>query len=133
MDSVTATADTLALGYKPDEYILVHANPWIIDTLQSFDYYRMMKRGIFVYDQTQLIVLHKGTKLMMPDSIWAASIRKKLKETIIDVIIPEFTLRIFQFGKKILECKVRVGRNANEYLAVVGRTVNLKTPLAREK
>lgn len=131
LDSIIAAADTLALGYKPDEYTLVHANPWIIDTLQSFDYYRLMERGIFVYDQPQLIVLHKGTKLMMPDSIWAASIRKKLKETVIDVNIPEFTLRIFQFGKKILECKVRVGRNADEYLQVAGRSVNLKTPIGK--
>lgn len=42
-----------------------------------------------MYDQTQLLVLHKGTKLMVPDSIWDASIRKKLKETFIDVKIPE--------------------------------------------
>jgi len=131
MDSVIAAADTLALGYKPDEYILVHANPWIIDTLQSFDYYRLMERGIFVYDQTQLIVLKKGTKLFMPDSLWANSIRDKLKHTIIDVNIPEFTLRVYQYDKKVLECKVRVGRNADEFLQVVGRSVNLKTPIGK--
>lgn len=131
MDSVIAAADTVALGYKPDEYILVHANPWIIDTLQSFDYYRLMERGIFVYDQTQLVVLKKGIKLIMPDSIWAASIRQKLKETVLDINIPEFTLRIFQYGKKVLECKVRVGRDADEYLQVVGKSVNLKTPIGK--
>ncbi|MCX7742994.1 MAG: L,D-transpeptidase [Flavobacteriales bacterium] len=131
MDSIVAAADIQLLKYKPNEYIIVHANPWIIDTLQAFDYYRMMERGIFVYDQTQLVVLRKGSQLVMPDSSWAASIQKKLKETIIDVNIPEYTLRIYQHGKKILECPVRVGRNADEFLQVVGRTVNLKTPIGR--
>lgn len=131
MDSIVAAADTQLLKYKTDEYLIVHANPWIIDTLQAFDYYLMMERGIFVYDQTQLVVLRKGSQLVMPDSAWAASIRKKLKETVIDVNIPEFTLRIYQQGHKILECPVRVGRNADEFLQVVGRTVNLKTPIGK--
>lgn len=128
MDSLVAANDS-AGNWPLNEYILVHANPWILDTLKSFDYYTLMERGIFVYDQTQLVVLHAGDSLAIPDSLATLAIVEKLKSTVVDVNIPEFTLRVFQSGDTLLVCPVRVGRDAEEYLAVAKRKVNLRTPI----
>ena len=50
LDSIVQKYDTLT-PYKLTEHLLVRANPWIIDTLQNTDYYRMKARDSFVYDQ----------------------------------------------------------------------------------
>lgn len=128
-DSLIAAIDTFP-GWRLDEYILIHANYWILDTLRSYDYYTMMQdRDSFVYDQKEMIVLHPADTFLIPDSIWTSEIRKKLSSTYIDVNIPEFRLRIIQAGDTILNCPVRVGRNAHKYLVVAGRQVNLRTPI----
>ncbi len=56
MDSLVNLYDSL-VPYPLSEHLLVRANPWIIDTLANTDYYRMMARDSFVYDQRKLLVL----------------------------------------------------------------------------
>ena len=50
IDSLIKKYDSLT-PYKLSEHLLVRANPWIIDTLQNTDYYRMIARDSFVYNQ----------------------------------------------------------------------------------
>jgi L,D-transpeptidase ErfK/SrfK len=128
MDSLVAAEDTFT-GWDLNEYLIVHANPWILDSLRSFDYYRMMARGIFVYDQRELSILHKNDSLAIPDSSYAAAIQQRLRTTVIDVNIPEYTLRIYQNGGTLLTCPVRVGRDAEKFIYMVGRKLNLRTPI----
>lgn len=128
MDQLVAQVDTFDTWHI-NEYILVHTNPWIIDSLRSFDYYKMMEKGIFVYDQTELVILHQGDSLAIPDSTHAAKLQYKLSTSVIDVNIPEFKLRLYQLGDTILTCPVRVGRDAEKFIYVVGHNVNLKTPI----
>ena len=114
-------------SYEISEHILVRNNPWIIDTLQNTDYYRMKARDSFVYDQKTMIVLPKGAVIKIPDSINTSKIRNAFKNTTIDVNIPEFKLRIFENSKKLYEFPIRVGRNEKKYLKMSGRITNLKT------
>jgi|GEM_PF-4501180 len=50
LDSIIKIYDSFT-PYKLTEHLLVRANPWIIDTLKNTDYYRMMVRDSFVYNQ----------------------------------------------------------------------------------
>ncbi len=94
VDSVVAAYDSL-VDYPLTEHILVHANPWIIDTLSETDYYRQMKRGKFVYDQRKAVVLRSGDTLRIPSRKEALTIQRYLRRTALDVNIPEFLLRIW--------------------------------------
>lgn len=116
-----------------NEYILVNANPWIIDSLRGLDYYSQKAKGIFIYDQTKQIILHPGDSLMIPDSTTATSIMDKLKSTRIDINIPEFKLRIIQNNDTVMTCPVRVGRNADKYLEYYQREIDLRTPIGEGK
>lgn len=113
--------------YNLTEHLLVHANFWLIDTLQNTDYYRMMERDSFVYDQKELIVLKKGSRLIIPDSIKAHSIINSFKKTTIDINVPEFRLRIIKDTMVLYEFPVRVGRNEKKYLKMGNRITDLKT------
>ena len=73
MDSLVSKYDSL-VPYSLSEHLLVRNNPWIIDTLANTDYYRMMARDSFVYDQKQMIVLPKGSQLKIPDSLSACKL-----------------------------------------------------------
>ena len=126
MDSIVANYDSI-VNYPLKEHIIVRANPWIIDTLKNTDYYLRKERGEFVYDQRKLIVLQKGTALIVPDSAWANEIIQKQKATLIDVNIPEFKLRIFEEGVLIETFLVRVGKNEIKYLETIGHDVDLRT------
>jgi len=53
IDSLVNAYDSL-VPYPLSEHLLAHANTWIIDTLANTDYYRMMARDSFVYDQRKL-------------------------------------------------------------------------------
>ena len=59
MDSLVNKYDSL-VSYPFSEHLLVHANSWIIDSLAATDYYRMIARDSFVYDQKELVILHEG-------------------------------------------------------------------------
>lgn len=126
MDSVVAAYDTL-LPYLLDEYLLVHANPWLIDTLAHTDYYIRAQRGEFVYDQKRLPVLRAGQTLVVPGLQAAAHLRDRLRRFRIDVNIPEYRLRIFLSDTLLYSFPVRVGRNTRRFLATADREVDLKT------
>lgn len=126
IDSIVANQNAIN-SYKISEHILVRNNPWIIDTLQNTDYYRMKARDSFVYDQKKMIVLPKGALINIPDSITTSKIINAFKNTTIDLNIPEYKLRIFENSKKLYEFPIRVGRNEKKYLKMSGRITNLKT------
>lgn len=126
IDSLIAHLDT-TLKYRVNEYTLVHANPWLIDTLAHTDYYYLKSRGIYKGDLHNQTVLKKGKKLIIPDSLQADSLNRKLQGMVIDVNIPEYKLRILSEGKTLYTFPVRVGRVEQKYLAMAGREVDLRT------
>jgi hypothetical protein len=111
-----------------DEYILAHANPWIIDSLRHTDYYFLRdERGIQSLDPTAHRLIEQGRELLIPDSAFARKIQFDLDHTWLDLNIPEFSLRIVQQDSVIATFPVRVGRNERRYLAMAGREVDLRT------
>lgn len=113
--------------YNLTEHSLINANPRIIDTLASFDYYLKMQDSIFVYEQKELVVFHKGDSLLIPDQEQTKAIDKKLSSIVIDVNIPEYKLRIIQGADTVYTFTVRVGANEEKYLETAGRIVKLIT------
>jgi L,D-transpeptidase ErfK/SrfK len=128
MDSLTASVKEM-VSYPISEHIVVRNNPWIIERLVSFDYYENMKEGRFIYDQDTMVLLKPGDIIRIPDEPQARAIDDTLKNTLIDLNIPEFTLRIYEYGKLKHIFQVRVGKNTKKYLGTVGREVNLRTPV----
>ncbi|WP_051229681.1 L,D-transpeptidase [Psychroserpens burtonensis] len=126
MDSIVSKYDSLT-SYELTEHHLVRANPWIINTLQNTDYYKMMERDSFVYNQKKMIALSKGNLILIPDSIQAKNLLKAFQKIIIDINIPEFKLRISEDTIQLSEFLVRVGRNEKKYLEMSGRVQDLKT------
>ena len=126
MDSLV-TAFQPNLPYHLTEHLLVHANPWIIDTLANTDYYRMIARDSFVYDQKKLQVLRKGDHLKIPPLKEAQRIDEFLGELQLDINIPEFKMRIYRGHLMLYEFPVRVGRNEKKYLAMGDRLTDLRT------
>lgn len=130
-----AFMDSLLAAYKPcvpyvlTEYIVAHTNPWIIDTLVSFDYYARKAKGETINDQKEMTVLHPGNVILLPKQPQADSINALLANTVIDVNIPEFKLRIMVYDSIKYTFPVRVGRNERKYLAMAGHEVSLKTPI----
>ncbi|TYA58060.1 L,D-transpeptidase [Formosa maritima] len=114
-------------SYNISEHILVRNNPWIIDSLANTDYYRMMARDTLVYNQKDLIVLKKGSKIIIPDSLETQKLLKSIKNTWIDVNIPEYKLRIYEDSVMLYKFPVRVGRNETKYLKMGNRITDLKT------
>lgn len=128
MDSLATALDSVLL-YEVDEYMLVHANPWVLDTLVNQDYYLRMEKGEFVKDQKALVVLHRGDSLEIPSPAKADSISAMLRSVTIDVNIPEYTLRILLGDSVLHRVPVRIGKNKSAYLAMAGREINLQTPV----
>lgn len=126
LDSLVIKYDSLT-AYDLSEHLLVKANLWIVDTLQNTDYYRMIARDSFVYNQKKLIVLPKGNTITIPDSIYANKILSSFEKIRIDINIPEFKLRIFEDSIQLYEFPIRVGRNKKKYLEMSGRIEDLKT------
>ncbi len=128
MDSIVAQYDTMP-GCRLTEHILARANSWIIDTLANTDYYVQKQRGNFIYDQRDMVVLRKGDTLRIPDAATAVDIQNRLHNTVIDVNIPEFKLRIIERDTVKYTFSVRVGRNENKFLKTAKRMVSLQTPI----
>ncbi|WP_144801090.1 L,D-transpeptidase [Maribacter sp. MAR_2009_72] len=126
MDSVVNTYDSI-VPYDLSEHLLVRHNPWIIDTLENTDYYRMIARDSFVYDQRQMIVLPKGSQLHIPDSLSACKLLEAFSNTEIDVNVPEYKLRIFQDSILLYTFPVRVGLHRKRYLKFGDRVTDLRT------
>ncbi len=113
--------------YPLSEHLLVRANPWMIDTLQQTDYYRRKALGDTVWVQTDECILHRGDTLFFPDSMAAVALQDRIDHTSIDVNIPEFRLRILEYGKVVYVFPVRVGQNRVRFLAEAGHSVDLRT------
>ena len=109
------------------EHVLVRFNPWIIDTLANTDYYKLIERDSFVYNQKEMIVLKKGSQLFIPDSLQVNSFINRFSKTLIDVNIPEYKLRIYEDSLQLYEFNVRVGRNQKKYLKFGDRITDLRT------
>ena len=132
MDSLVNAYDSL-VPYPLSEHLLVRANPWVIDSLANTDYYRMMARDSFVYDQRKLLVLRLSDSIMIPDSVTASTILNSFKKTHLDINIPEFKLRIYQDSSLLFTFPVRVGKNTQKYLAMIDKTTDLRTKSGRGK
>jgi L,D-transpeptidase ErfK/SrfK len=87
----------------------------------------MMAHDSFVYDQRKLVVLQKGTSILIPDSLKAETLKREMVTTTIDINIPEFKLRIFEVNKKLYEFPVRVGKNGTQFLEATNRLTDLRT------
>jgi len=127
IDSISAARLDSSVSFR--EYILVNANPWIIDTLRSLNYYQQKAKGLFVYDQSEQIIFHPGDSLLIPDSPAIVTLTEKLRSTRIEVNIPEYKLWVIQGPDILLTCKVRVGQNKNKYLDYYQKEVDLRTPV----
>ena len=125
LDSLVKKYDSI-VPYDLTEHIMVHTNSWIIDSLANTDYYRMMEKDSFVYNQRNLIILKKGQDLIIPDAAVAGELIKLLNKTSIDINIPEYKLRIYQ-DSLLYTFPIRVGRNERKYLKMGDRITNLKT------
>ena len=108
IDSLVTRYDTLT-SYRLTEHLLVRANPWIIDTLQNTDYYRMKAKDSLVYDQKEMIVFKAGSILEVPAFAKAEKIISLLEKTYIDINIPEYALRIYEDSLLQHQFTVRVG------------------------
>src|SRR5690554_2549259 len=126
MDGIVADYNQ-AHNYEVDEYIIVHNNKWIIDTLAHTDYYYLMDRGIFNEDSQSLLALTKNQVLVIPDSIQTQNIKAQLCNTSLELNIPEFRLRIIQNEKEIYKFPVRVGQTGKRYMAMAKATVDMRT------
>lgn len=126
IDDLVAHYDS-TLHYPLSEHIIVRANPWLIDSFAHTDYYHLMEQGVFVYDPQSVVILHAGDSLLIPSEIQTKIILDKMANTIIDVNIPEFQMRIIEGSKVVEQFSVRVGQNTKRYLAMAGRDVDLRT------
>ena len=126
LDTLVQHYDSL-LPYSIDEHLIVRANPWLIDTLENTDYYRLMERGIFEYDPQSLLALRRGQTLLIPDTTLINHLTAQLEATTIDVNIPEYKLRILVEDRLLYTFPVRVGKNETKYLAMAGRDTDLRT------
>lgn len=126
LDSVIACQDTL-LPYPLTEHLLVRANPWLIERLANTDYYRLIERDSFVYDQKAMTILWRGDPLILPGPQTAQELQQRMKNTIIDLNIPTFRLHIIEAGDTLYTFPVRVGRNQKKYLALADAMVDLRT------
>ena len=69
----------------------------------------------------------KNSQIYIPNQGEAATIDLRLKQTIINLNIPEFKLNIIENDSIIYSFPVRVGRNEIKYLAMADREVDLRT------
>ena len=126
MDSIVSEHNQTH-NYPIDEYIIVHNNPWIIDTLAHTDYYYLKDKGIFNEDSQALNALTKDQILIIPDSLKTEELKAQLKATTLELNIPEFRLRILQNGKDLYKFPVRVGKVGKKYMEMAQSTVDMRT------
>ncbi len=126
IETVIAHLDT-STTYPIDEYVLMRANPWLIENLAATDYYVAKEKGVFLEDPKAVEILGVGDSLLIPNSDEVRDIRDRMAKTVIDVNIPEFVLRIKEGAEIVHQCSVRVGKDTQRYLAMAGRDVDLRT------
>lgn len=110
-----------------DEYILAKANPGFVDSLKNSDYYHLKQKGILSYDPKECLFLAKGAEIVIPDSNTVLRLKKDILQTRIDINIPEFLCRVYQYEKVIDSFHIRVGKNEKKFLAMAGKVMDLKT------
>jgi lipoprotein-anchoring transpeptidase ErfK/SrfK len=110
MDSLARVYDSL-VPYDLTAHLIVRTNPWLMDSLENTDYYRQKEKGVSIYDQKELIILKQGDSLLIPTDTIARQILAKQAQTMLDVNIPEFKLRIVEGADTIGTFAVRVGQN----------------------
>ena len=126
IDSIVIAYDSI-VDYELSEHQLVRSNPSIIDTLANTDYYRMVAKDSFVYDQKQMIVLRKGDSIRIPSYTSAVRMLQNFNGTKIDVNIPEFRLRIYMDSVLLYSFPIRVGQHRKKYLTMGDRVTDLRT------
>ena len=126
MDSVVAKYDSIT-AYKLSEHLLVRANPKIIDRLVNTDYYKLIKKDSFVYNQRTLTVLNKNDSLLIPNNALALQILANFEKEWLDINIPEFKLRIYSDTILVSKFPIRVGQSKERYLKLSNRIINLRT------
>ncbi|MBX2892719.1 MAG: L,D-transpeptidase [Saprospiraceae bacterium] len=126
VDAIVQQYDSL-VPYPLTEHLLVRANAWLIDTLENTDYYRLMERDSFVYDQRQMLALRPGDTLYLPGEKTAATLLNRMQATHLDINIPSFQLRIVEGDSVLHSFPVRVGKNQKKFLALAGNVVDLRT------
>ncbi len=126
IDSIVTAYDSI-VDYELSEHQLVRSNPSIIDTLANTDYYRMIAKDSFVYDQKQMIVLRKGDSIRIPSYTLAVRMLQNFNSTKIDVNIPEFRLRIYMDSVLLYSFPIRVGQHTKKYLTMGDRVTDLRT------
>ena len=126
IDSLNAGVDSTLPGYL-DEYVLVHANPWLIDSFAATDFDVRLLRGDTVIDQRNLVIMESPIDLVVPSKAEADSIRAFLSGIRIDVNIPEFRFRLWHEDSLLFSVPARVGRHERQYLEMAGREVDLRT------
>ncbi len=133
MDFYFSFLDSIITKYRPlvdyelSEHLLVHANPWIIDSLANTDYYRMIAQDSFVYNQKEMIILRKGQTLKLPRKAKARKLMQKLKGLKLDINLPEYQLRIYEDSLLRYSFSIRIGQNKKRYLAMARRDMDLRT------
>jgi L,D-transpeptidase ErfK/SrfK len=126
MDSLVTAYDSLT-QYPLSEHLLVKSNSWIIDTLANTDYYRMVQRDSFVYDQRKMIVIKPDDSIIIPNPIEAYSIIEAIGKTRIDINLPEYKLRVYEDSMLLATYPIRIGQNKQKYLKMGDRLTDLKT------
>ena len=113
--------------YELTEYLLVHANDWLIDTFAHSDYYFQMKKGNFIYNQKSHIVLKKLDTLYIPNEKLADSIQQRISSFWIDINIPEYKLWLYEGDSILFTFPIRVGQVGKRFMSTVNREVDMKT------
>ncbi|GGK49222.1 MULTISPECIES: L,D-transpeptidase [Flavobacteriaceae] len=126
LDSVVESVNEIE-NYNLTEHLFVRFNPWLIDSLAATDYYKMIEKDSFVYNQKEMIVLKKGHQLLVPDSTAVDSLLTIFNTTFLDINIPEYKLRVCMDSVILYDFPVRVGRNEKKYLKMGDRLTDLKT------
>ena len=126
LDSLAAHYDSL-LPYPVTAYQILHANPWVMDTLSHSDYDYQLKRDSVVMDNRKWIVLRPGQRLCIPDSNEAKHLQGHLDSILLDVNIPEFRMRIMKGNDTLYSFPVRVGQVRVRHLDLAGGMTDLRT------
>ncbi len=116
-------------NYRITEHLLVRYNIWIIDSLAVTDYYKMIEKDSFVYNQKEMLILKKGDRLIIPDSLAVDSLLNVFSTIFLDINVPEYKLRVCTDSIIFYEFPVRVGRNEKKYLKMGDRVTDLKTKI----
>lgn len=126
MDSIVLTYDSIT-ERKLSELHLIHANPWIMTRLIDTDYYIQKKLGNQIPNQREMVILHKEDSLRIPSEYLIDSIMTRINCMVLDVNIPEYTLRILEQDTVIYQFSVRVGRRGTRFLPYLKREIRMQT------